>query len=112
MSAVLSEGLATLAGDTLTGKIAPADAAVQLRLMAQLARLLEQEVAAFRILERDREFTRHLETQAMRNLVEMGRQRENDEFKPIRTGADIVALHPKTGGRVTLHPKTGGHDDG
>lgn len=98
MNAVLSESLATLAGDTLSGQIAPAYAAAQLRLLASMARLLEQEVEAFRVLERNRALARSLEAESMRSLHELARM-PDPNFRPIKTGADIVTLHPKKGGR-------------
>lgn len=98
MSGVLSTSLATLSGDMMTGQISPAYASAQLRLMAEMARLLEQELEAFRVLERDRALARNIEAESMRSLHELARM-PDPNFRPIRTGADIVKLHPKTGGR-------------
>lgn len=98
MSAVLSTSLQTLAGDMMAGQISPAYAAAQLRLMAEMALLLEQEVEAFRMLERNRALARSLEDESMRKLHEMARM-PDPNFRPIKTGADIVTLHPKAGGR-------------
>ncbi|SOC83088.1 hypothetical protein SAMN05421890_1532 [Ensifer adhaerens] len=98
MSAVLSENLDTLSGDMMLGHISPAYASAQLRLLAEMARLLEQEVEAFRVLECNRAFTRSLEAESMRSLHELARM-PDPNYRPIKTGADIVTLHPKTGGR-------------
>ena len=98
MSAVLSTSLATLSGDMMTGHVSPAYASAQLRLMAEMALLLEQEVEAFRVLERNRALARNLEAESMRALHELARM-PDPNYRPIRTGADIVTLHPKTGGR-------------
>lgn len=99
MSAVLSTSLQTLAGDMMTGQISPAYATAQLRLMAEIALRLEQELNAFQMLERNRAMARSLEAESMRSLHELARLPESKDFKPIRSGADIVPLHPKSGGR-------------
>ena len=98
MSGVLSSGLATLSGDIMAGHISPAYASAQLSLMAEMALLLEQEIEAFRVLERNRALARNLEAESMRKLHELARM-PDPNFRPIRTGADIITLHPKTGGR-------------
>ena len=98
MSGVLSSGLATLSGDIMAGHISPAYASAQLRLMAEMALLLEQEVEAFRVLERNRALRQDIEAESLRSLHELARM-PDPNYRPIRSGADIVTLHPKTGGR-------------